>query len=370
MRLRNYSVSLYSFLVGMLCIVGCDKAKLDQEKVLRPVRFQQVFATGGTRVRDFSGVAQAAVESRLSFRVAGTVNKVHVKVGDNVRSGQLIAELDPKDFELQVQEAEASLEQARAAARQAVAEHDRIRQLYENRNASLSDLDAARAADESARAQVKAIEKRLELARSQLGYTKLAAAVNGSIAEVTIDINENVKPGDKVAVMTSGSRLEVRVSIPGLLIAQIREGDDVRVRFDAVPARTFPARVTEVGVAALGQATTFPVTVLLTETDPELRSGMSAEVAFTFRSAADRDLFVVPPVAVGEDREGRHVFVVRRTGPTTGVVERRMVEIGDLTSDGLELLDGLVEGDLLVTAGVGKLRDSLEVLLPSTGDSK
>lgn len=358
------------FLTGMaLMMSGCGDKQPDAEKIIRPVRYQQVFATGGTRVRSFSGVARAAVESRLSFRVGGTVKQVLVKVGDVVKAGQLIAELDANDYSLQVQEAEASLEQARATARRAAADYDRVRQLYENRNASRSDLDAARAADESARAQVRAVEKRYELAQSQLGYTRLRAAVGGSIAEIAVDINENVKPGDKIALLTSGSKLEIEVSMPGLLISQVREGDAVTASFDAVPNHTFAGRVTEVGVAATGMVTTFPVIVLLSESSSDLRPGLSAEVAFTFQSGDDRERFVVPPVAIGEDREGRHAFVVHRSGPTSGVVERRTVVTGDLTADGLEVLDGLFEGDLLVTAGVSKIQDSMEVTLPQAAES-
>lgn len=367
-QIRFVLIGLLGALISLMS--GCGQDKTEPEKLLRPVRYQQVFATGGTRVRTFSGVAQAAVESRLSFRVAGTVDAVHVKVGDVVRTGQLIAELDPKDFELQAQEAEASLEQAKAAARQAAAEYDRVRQLYENRNASRSDLDAARAADESAKAQVTAIEKRLELARSQLTYATLRAAVGGSIAEVAVDINENVKAGDKVAILTSGSRLEVDVSMPGLLISQVREGDAVEVSFDAVPGQTFAGRVTEVGVAAMGSVTTFPVIVLLADAYEELRPGMSAEVSFTFRSGDNRERFLVPPVAVGEDRDGRHVFVVQRTGEDVGLVERRPVVVGELTSEGLEVFEGLFEGDLLVTAGVSKMHDSMEVKLPPVEESQ
>jgi multidrug efflux pump subunit AcrA (membrane-fusion protein) len=90
----------------------------------------QVYRTGADRVRTFSGTARAGVESRLSFRVAGTVERVAVKVGDTVRPGQMLAELDPRDYELQVEDAEASLAQARARARNAESNLDRVRGLY------------------------------------------------------------------------------------------------------------------------------------------------------------------------------------------------------------------------------------------------
>ena len=119
-----------------------------------------------------------------------------MRTGDRVEAGQLIAELDPTDFALRVQEAEAALIQAEAQARQADAEYSRMRGLYENRNASRSDLDASRAASESTQAQIDAARQRLEQARAQLSYTRLLAPASGSIGRVPVEVNENVESAD------------------------------------------------------------------------------------------------------------------------------------------------------------------------------
>ena len=139
----------------VLALAGCGGEKTAQEESLRPVRFEQVFSTGGNRFRTFSGVAQAAMESNLSFRVAGKIEQVAVSLGNKVRAGQLIARLDPMDYEFRAQEADAALKRAEAEARRSTSDYSRVRALYENRNASRNDLDAARAADESAKAAVE-----------------------------------------------------------------------------------------------------------------------------------------------------------------------------------------------------------------------
>jgi RND family efflux transporter MFP subunit len=347
---------------------GCS-AESPREELIRPVRFQEVYATGGERLRTFSGAAQAGVESRLSFKVAGTVRRIRVKVGDRVRSGLLLAELDPRDYELQVEDAEAALAQARARARNAEATLDRVRGLYESNNASQADYDAARAERDSASATVSSGEKKLELARSQLSYTRLVAPVEGAISEVTAEVNENVSQGQTVVVLSSGSLPEVRVAIPEVFIARIREGQRVQVEMDALAGRQFPAVVTEVGVASSGTATTFPVTVRLESRPEGIRPGMAARVAFRIESGGERERILLPPFAVAEDRSGRFVFVVEPTGSGRGVVHRREVRTGQLTGDGLEILDGLRDGDLVVTAGVSRIEDGLEVLLPGAGTS-
>lgn len=363
---RDRFVTITVGLIAASMLQAC-KEEERAEPVIRPVRYQAAYSTGGSRVRSFSGTARASVESRISFKVPGTIRRVAVEVGDTVRSGQLIAELDDEDYRLQVQRAEAGLAQARAQARNAEADYARARQLYENANFSRSELDAARTASESAASSVNAYDRELELARLQLSYTRLTAPVAGAVASVNVEVNENVQTGEVVVLLTSGSNLEVEVGVPGVLITEIAEGDNVRTTFDALPRRMFPGVVTEVGVAATGAGMTFPVTVRLVESGTDIRPGMAAEVGFLFESESQRVVYLVPAAAVGEDREGRFVFVVGPTQAGFGVVRRQAVSVGELTADGLEILEGLADGDRVVTAGWSKIEDGLRVRLASSG---
>ena len=359
--MRDKSI-LVTFALALL-LPACREAPPPAEPVIRPVRTVQVFSTGGARIRSFSGTAQAGQESRLSFRVGGTVDRVTVTVGDSVRAGQLIAELDADDYRLQVQEADASLEQAKAELRNAEANYSRVRALYENRNASRNDLDGARAAAESARARVRSIEKRLELSRSQLSYTRLVTVTDGAIADLRIEENENVQAGQTVVLLTAGALSEVKVAVPEILITRIREGDAVSVAFDSIPSKTFSARVEEVGVSTTGLSTTYPVTVLLDEEETQIRPGMAAEVSFQFESRDSRDRFLLPSVAVGEDRDGRFVFVVDAGEEGIAFTRRRSVVPGALTEEGMEILEGLSDGDHVVIAGVSRIVDGQKVRL-------
>lgn len=348
-------------MMGALLLPACQEEPPAPE-VLRPVRYQTIYATGGDRMRTFSGAAQAAIESRLSFKVGGTIESINVKVGDEVSPGQLIALLDDSDFRLQVQQAQASLESARAQARNASASYDRVRQLYENNNASRNDLDAARAAQESAEAQVRALEKQLALATAQLSYTRITAPVKGAIAAVDREVNENVQAGQSIVQLSSDAQMEVEVAIPEILIARLREGQPALVQFDALPGKEFAATITEVGVSATGFATTFPVTVRLDRNDPDIRPGMAAEVGFNFSLSDQQERLLVPLVALGEDRQGRFVYVVEPAeAPGEGIVHRTAVVVGDLENENVEILEGLIDGSRVVTAGVSQLSDSQRV---------
>jgi RND family efflux transporter MFP subunit len=253
--------------------------------------------------------------------------------------------------------------QAQAELRNAESNYSRVQVLWENATTSKQDLDAARAAFESAEARVVSIEKRLELARLQVEYTVLLAPFDGAVAEIRVEQNENIQAGSPVAVLTSAGKPEVQVSIPEVLIAQVQPGSPATITFDALGQIQIAGTVTEVGVAPTGFATTFPVTVCLDDAVPDVRPGMAAEVAFRFETAGTKEVVIVPAVAVGEDHHGRFVYVIEPGEQDLGIARRTAVTVGELTSEGLEILSGLQEGDLVITAGVSRLTDGQRVKL-------
>lgn len=350
-----------ALLAGLCGAAACGEAPPPAEPSVRPVRTLEARAAAGGRVRTFSGVARASIESSLGFRIGGVVARVPVAVGDRVRAGQTIAELDPVDYELGVEEAEAGLRQAEAQAENAEAGLQRTRNLYENDNASRTDLDAAVAGAASALAQVEAATKRLERAERQAGYTRLTAPAPGAIAAVLADAGETLSPGQPVVEFAAGAVPEVTFAAPEALIREIREGAPASVAFGAIPGARFVGEVTEVGVASGGAATTFPVTVRLGPDSNDVRPGMAAEVAIEFGEPGTTGRFVLPVQAVAEDRAGRFVFVAAPTDDGFAEAQRRPVTVGELADDGIEILAGLVEGDRVIVAGVSHLQDGERV---------
>ncbi len=342
-------------------LLACGEKVEQPPPAIRPVRYQRVFATGAERIRAFTGVAKAGIESKISFRISGTLQKLNARVGDPVREGQLIAEIDPRDYELQVEEAEAALAQARAEAVNAEADFRRVRGLFERDNTSQADYDAARAGQDSARAQVRSIEMKLESAVLQLSYTRLASPIDGAVAEVPVEINENVQRGQPIVVLNSGLRPEVEVAIPEVLIREIQQGNSVTVTIDAFPNQRFTGNVTEVGISASEGLRTYPVTILLNRPDERILPGMAAEVSFRFGSGEEQVRWILPPHAVGEDRQGRFVYVVTREGEGLGTVHRRPVVVGELVGEGIEVLQGLQDGERVVTVGVSRIEEGQKV---------
>ena len=352
-----------AFGLVLLCavVVACDDVERTVEIPPRPVRTLVVEIQTDSIPSVLAGVARAGIESNLSFRVSGTVTTLPAVVGARVSRGQILGRLDPVDYELAVEEAEASRAQAEAGLRQAIADYGRVRALYENNNAAKSDLDAGRARFESAGAQVEAAEKRVQQTQQRLGYAVLRAPVGGAVAEVDVEINETVAAGQTVVRLTSGETPEIEVGVSEITIPYIRNGMPASVRFDAFPGDTFAGEVTEVGVATTPGSSTYPVKVRLDEPGSAIRSGMAAEVTFEIGSPDGKGRFMLPPVAIGEDESGRFVFLVEDQAQGTGIARRHAVTVGQFSRGGIEVLEGLSIGDVVVTAGVRRLSDGMEV---------
>lgn len=358
---RGRAAPLLAFAAAAAVSCGGEDAAPPPE--LRPVRYAQAFAAGSERSRMFAGIARAASEQDLAFRVAGTLAAVEVNVGSRIRRGQTLARLDSGDLELRRQQAEAGLAQARAGARNAQASYERAVALYESGNASMSDLDAARAGYESANASVSSAETALRLAEQQVAYTRLAAPVNGSVSRVAVEANEAVGAGQTVVVVIDASgRPEVEVLVPEAFIGGVRSEQAAEVVFGAV-AGSFEATVTEVATAAAGAAG-FPVIVRLDGPDiSSVRPGMAAEVTLRIEGGSGGAGVLVPPEAVGQDQRGRFVYVLAPDTGSVAMAERREVVTGALAPEGLEILQGIEAGEYVATAGLRTLVEGQQVRL-------
>ena len=358
-------LSILTLLVATLIVSACGKSDDPVEERLRPVRYMTVTDASVFRDRSFSGTSKSSRESRLSFKVSGTVVNAPVQIGQRLNAGDLIAEIDPASYVLQAQQAQASLVEAQANDRRAAANYERTKGLYANDNASLNDLESARAQAESAGAQVRAAGKALEIARLNVSYTKLTADTDCSIASLDIEVNENVASGQQVAAVSCGDAFEVTLDLPESLIGSVNATTPVTVRFGSIPGQKFSGVISEVAVALAAGSAAFPIVIKIAESHPSLRSGLAADVTFQFDSAADKGRVVIPVIAVINDPDGTFVFIAELAEiDGEAIVRRRAVTLGELSQLGVEVIAGLNVGDRVVTAGVSVIRDGQRVLMP------
>jgi RND family efflux transporter MFP subunit len=351
-------------ILSLVAVVpGCERAPLEEPTIVRPVRYTQVVAQGASEARTYSGAARAELETDLSFRVGGTLTQRPADVGAEIDRGDLVAALDSTDFQVRLDEARAGLARAEAERRNAEANYDRTRDLYETQNASRTQLDSARAMAESAEAQHRAAAQQVEAARLQLSYARLTAPQACTVAETFVAVNQNVSPGQPVVRLNCGGCAEVVVSVSDTDISRVDRGMEVTAAVNALPESAIPGVVSEVGIATGARSTTYPVTIALTERCEEVRSGMAVDVRFEFPTAASGDNPVVPYVSVGEDRNGHYVFVIEPDESGALRANRRPVEVGGATHSGIVIVAGLEPGELIATAGVRRLTPGQEVTL-------
>ena len=353
-------------LVPILAAFGCGKEEKPPE-VIRSIRWIKVVETTTMQVRMISGTTKPVDQTALSFAVGGTVEKVEVRLGDQVRKGQLLAELDQQPFVLGVREAEAGLLKAQAGRVERRANYERYLALYESNNASKAELDEARASFDSATSQVKAAKAQLGLARRDLRKTRLIAPFNGTISVKEIEPHVEVRRGKAIFGLDGEeSGFEVSSAVPETLVLRLNVGDEADVVFPGLNNRRVPGVLTEVGSRSRA-ATTFPVTVQLQEEFPALRSGMSVEVAFQYIPVSETGEPVATGLAVpiaailmGAEKT-TFVFIYDEKSST---VKKTQIKVLNLRENDVIVESGTLKaGDILATAGVPFLTDGQKVNL-------
>ena len=356
--MKRYS-SLLAIVAGIL-LYSCGGKSEEKVTRIKPVKYEEVAFKGGLQKRTFTGVSQSGSETNLSFRTSGLITKLDVRVGDRVRKGSLLAQLDVKDIQLSFQQAKANVESARIQMENSKSNLERTKELYQSQSASLNDYENAKTVFANAQSGFETASKALDLQRSQFDYAKIVAPINGVISAVRAEVNENVQAGSPVIVIDKeDGKLEANLGIPEQFISQIENGDLAQVEIND---QQLEGTVTEVGFSATGSAV-FPVIVQLNGNIADLRPGMPASATFQFGSAdAEQSLFV-PIYAVGEDDQGNFVFLLESEDDEIAVAKKKHIQVGDLTNDGFRLISGLEEGQKIATAGLQTLLDGQKVKL-------
>ena len=240
---------------------------------------------------------------------------------------------------------------------------NRVRTLYEKGSSSLSDYEDAKNSYRTAVASFESSKRSVAIQQDQIRFGYLYAPEDGVIATVSAEVDENVSPGQTIGVLNAGSAIEISLGLPESVINAVKKDMKVRVSFTAIPEENFNAVVTEVAPAVDQNTSTYPVTVMVTDKDDRIKSGMAASVNFEFVSESlDKKTMVVPANAVGEDGNGRFVFIIEESDEMT-TVNKQPITIGNLTPEGFEVVSGLQIGQKIATAGLQTLLDGQEVKL-------
>lgn len=324
-----------------------------------------------------TGVLEPAKLVSVGAQASGQVKKLYVELGDVVKQGDPIADIDSRNQENTVQNAQAGLSNVNAqkAARQADLTqaqlvYTRNKTLYEQGAASKADFDAATSALANAQASLKAADAQikqasltLNTAQTNLGYTKILAPMDGTVVAVVTEEGQTVNANqsaptiiklaqlDQMTVSAEISEADVEKVTPGQQVYFTTLGDTVtrhyaKLRTVAPAPDSIESETTQSASASSSNAVYYNGLFDVPNEDGKLKTGMTAQVYVVLASA--KDALTIPSSALqGRGRGGNYtVKVVDKNGK----VEQRQVKVGINTNVSAQILSGLSEGEKVVTA--------------------
>ena len=346
--------SIALLIVTSISLLGCsDKEVVISAPDIRPVKTMVINnELGGAGVRNFPAVIDSVQSAKVSFRVSGRLQKIYIKEGDLVKKGDVLAELDPTDFQV-------SLDFRQATYDRTQADFKRGSELIEDGYISKAQYDKMKADFASAKSQ-------LAQARNELDYTQLKASFSGVIGRRYIQNFEEVQAKQEIFSLNDISQLEVAINVPeGMVkIAEDKKAEyKVYATFAGQTDKQFPLTVKEVAKKADPQTQTFAITLLMPQPD-ELRllPGMTTNVSVELITEANENMvYLLPTTAVkGALDLSPIVFIV---DPDTNTLQERSVKVADMLGDNIRVTEGVALGERVVVAGISFMRDGQKVTL-------
>ncbi len=329
-----------------LPIFGCGGKEKPKKKSVRPVRMLTIGSAENMTSRRFPGKIEASGRVELAFEVAGKIVKLPITSGQEIKEGELVAQLDDRDFK-------ASLAAAQSRADKAKADLVRYEQLLKEEVIARSAYDQIKKDYDVARADA-------DIARKAMQDTKILAPFTGVIGDKFVENFQNVQAKQPIATLQNDAVIEIGIDIPQdvALAAQKAEQIAVTTVLEAAPNQEFELKLKEYSREADPQTQTYHVRLFMPtpETKAKILPGMTTTV--TFRYSEDSTGGYSVPVSAVLD-EGGQTFVWKVGQDMT--VRKSPVSVGLMSGDRIMITEGLQEGDRIATAGVHYLREGQKV---------
>jgi RND family efflux transporter MFP subunit len=345
----------------LLAISACREAPPPPPKPIRAIKTIMVSEQASGKIREFSGVVEAADSSRISFEVSGNVQEVRVDVGERIKRGQVLALLDPEPYKLTVAEITAELKKARDNVTKTRAEYERQKRIFEQGAGAERYVEVTEFNYLASKSAVKFQIARLNNAKRDLDRTVMRAPFDGAIANRYIDAFNEVARGQKCFDIFEFTGMEAAVSIPEDVIDEIQMGQPGEIQFSVIADRKYRGRVTEISKVA-GTANAFPIKLTIEDPDQRIRPGMTARVALMLSGDEEKTAYLVPLSAIAQRGDTKKGFVFIYD-TATSTVKKTRIEAGSVRGNDVVIEGGVKDGDIVAVAGVSFLEDGQEVKL-------
>lgn len=278
-RRRRLSLALTTTAIAVAALAACSR-KAPPEPPPRPVVAMAAKTAEQTPIASLPAQIEARYATPLSFRVAGKIIDRSVRLGDAVKAGQVVARLDPADLSKNAASARAQLDAAQHQLDYATQTVTRDRAQAKENLIAPAQLEQSENAYASALAQRNQATQQAALAGDQLSYGNLKADRDGVITAEQADTGQNVSAGQPVYQLAWSGDVDVIADVPEVALGAFRIGQTATVSLPAVPGKTWQAKVREVAPAADPQSRTYRAKLSLLSPGPDVKLGMTANVAF------------------------------------------------------------------------------------------
>ncbi len=366
-KFRKLACGVLLGFVALFGLEGCGENKdTAKQQPLRGLRAYKVAARAESCVRRFPSILQPADVSVLSFEIGGQLKALTLQAGQKVQLGDVLAEIDPRSLQSQVDQATAGVQQGAAQVDNADADFQRKQELLKRGVTTQAAFDQSKTNLLTAQAQLDQARRQLELAKHNLDRSKLLAPFTGTISRVEVKSFAQVAAGQTILTLYSDDRLEIPFLVPAGTFQSLRIGQKVEAKVADLPALLLEGYIKELGSRA-EQVSAFPVVVRLENSVRGLNAGMSVEVAIEEPLIGGADGFLLPVSALvpegGTDLQGAGTVFMYDEASST--VKKRRITVGGIRDNYLVVTSGVRAGDLVASAGVSYLTDGLKVkLLP------
>ena len=343
-------------ILTLAVVVGACSREVSVEEPIRSVKLVTVQPASMQAQGTFAGEVRARVESRLGFRVGGKLVQRPVEVGQRVRAGQLLAQLDVSDLALASQAAEAQVQAAQTQRDLAAADLQRFKELRSQGFVSSAEIERRQAALDAADATLRQARAQSAVQGNQATYARLLADGPGVVLSVDAEVGQVVAAGSPVLRLARDGARDVVVSVPEQMLAALRPGQKADVRLWAAGGESGPvwtAVVREIAASADPLTRTYAVRLTLPG-DAALPLGATATVALTEAAqvAAPPAVIKLPSSAVmsagAGDAKASAVWVF---DPTTQTVQTREVTVTGADGNEVLIAGGLNPGEEVVAVG-------------------
>ncbi|CAN7262472.1 efflux RND transporter periplasmic adaptor subunit [Caballeronia sp. 15715] len=339
----------------VVALSACGK-KEAPPVALRPVVAMAAVADTHTVQSSLPATIESRYSTPLSFRVGGKIIERRVRLGDSVKAGEIVAKLDPADNAKNAASTAAQLSAAEHQLTYAEQQLTRDRAQAQENLIARAQLEQTENAYAAALAQRNQAQAQAALSADQLKYTTLIADRAGVITAEQADTGQNVSAGQAVYNLAWSGEIDVVSDVPETALGSLVVGQKATVTLPALGGKQFAARVREVSPAADPQSRTYRVRMTLEAPTPEVRLGMTADVAFaqvagsnaSGASGAPGQAFTLPSTALFHAGKLPAVWIVKADDS----LELRRVDVTRYGERTVTVSNGIAPGDRVVWQGV------------------